>query len=117
MSPETFVKQQVSSDFIFATYSFGIQFISSCLTALATSLKQVLNFRSVSAFPLWWVFLLSSFPEDFPWQGNREDAVTFKVTFRSKERRVQNKHTFNFFAALAGLRENRRQDLEQELHP
>lgn len=111
-----------SSNFISATYSFGVQSMCSSLRTAGHPSKesfepeiqaclQSFQRRHGGSFTL----LVSRVNQK---QESREVAITAsKFISRSKESRLHNKHTLHHFAALGGLRENKRKGLEQELQP
>lgn len=111
---ETFIKHLISSDFSSATYSFGAQSTSSCVTTaghlrkegfkceLPACLQSSQRCRGGS-----FTSLVSKVNQK---QGRGEVTIrASKFISRSKESAVQNKHTSHFFVALGGLRKNKRQ--------
>lgn len=111
---ETFIKHLVSSDFISATYSFGAQSTSSCVTTAGHLCKESFELELQACLQSSqrchggsFTSLVSRVNQK---RGSGEVAITAsKFISRSKERTVQNKHTLHFFAALGGLRKNKRQ--------
>lgn len=119
---KTCIKHLASSNFISATYSFGVQSMCSSLTTDGHPSKEsfepgiqacLQSFQRRHGGPF--TPLVSKVNQK---QESREVAITAsKFISRSKESRLHNKHTLQHFAALEGLRKNKRKGLEQELQP